>query len=504
MAGKLLVSVIKKGVVKMIKDKIVFLLIGVSCLVVLSLSGCGQGGGGSTGGALSTSQNGSGYVIKGVVHDFYKGRGSPIVGAKVNLSGVTNETTAASDGSYIFAGVPFGSYTVTAVKDGYRIGSGNGQFASPVEGSILTIDIPLNDKPTVTSIYPQNGSTISPSTTAFTISFNESMNPDTVAPTLNFASMKATGISAQGVMSITKSWDAEYKNLTVSIGDTLVAGATYTFSIASSALDNSGNLLDWDATYSTTFYTASNITQAPDKPTGMRAIALTYYGTSEVDFNNVNYCYNSVKLEWEPANGAAGYRLYASYNGGAYQQVGSDYSSFDNIIYKTNFDLTPAMVDAALAEYSRNGDIYPSDPGLPWPFLGSGINIKVSAVNPIGETMSDAILVKDKVSPRINYANVYSSNTKQVVIGFNEPLEQMSAGALNNYIVKDSNGNIISVENAVYTVSYQNGYTLSNATLTLSSGITGGTIESALALQDISGNALDPAGSKATIYYHTY
>jgi hypothetical protein len=71
--------------------------------------------------------------------------GSPVGGATVTLNPGGTTTTTAADGSYQFASVPFGSYTLNAVRNG-QCGVLSGTGSAAVDGA-RTVDIAATQSP---------------------------------------------------------------------------------------------------------------------------------------------------------------------------------------------------------------------------------------------------------------------------------------------------------------------------------------------------------------------
>src|SRR3989339_482835 len=157
-----------------------------------------------------------------------------------------------------------------------------------------------------------------------------------------------------------------------------VKGNYFYYGTASPLFANSTS----DSTYGSYVYmafkTATDKSAVPAKPTGL-VVRQQYITTTEVDYSHVDYYYHYLNLSWTGNSEANGYRLYASYAGGPYQLVKSSAT--------TSLVVSPYEIDAALAEFNRvGGESYPLYPGLPWPFLGVGISLEVSAYNSFGES----------------------------------------------------------------------------------------------------------------------
>jgi hypothetical protein len=334
--------------------------------------------------------------------------------------------------------------------------------------------------------------------TAFEIHFSATMETASVTPVLNEASMRASSVHAQGVVDgITQSWDAAKKVLTITCAYALKPDMNYYLGLTNLdkasffyMRDVKGNyfyvggaspLFGHSATDSTygayiyvAFKTATNKTAVPAKPTGL-VVRQPYVTTTEVDYDDVYTSFSDLNLSWTGNSEANGYRLYASYAGGPYQLVKSSATA--------SLTVSPYEIDDALLEYSRIGNgTYPISPGLPWPFLGVGISLEVSAYNSLGESaLSDPVLVKDNVKPTISSITETSNTVKKVY--FSEPLDQTLAEYTDNYHV---NGQTI----VSATIQYQfNAPASSYVTLVLNPGTAEGTLV-VNDVQDLSGNAI--------------
>ncbi len=467
------------------KKRIQFFSLLVSVLfAVLFVIGCGQSSNPTV--SISGGQP-SGYSIQGTVSNGQLNANYAVLsGATVVLSGAIEEKVVSDlNGRYIFNNLKPGSYSLMVTKEGYQqVKTTVGFQPDAPDNTVLTEDVPLLDNPVILSVVFDNN--ISPE--AVIVTFNEPMDISTVLAKIEYAGMRAAGVSASGAISMDKSWDADNRVLTLKPRGGFVPGANYRVTISGPSgsyydiKDKAGNQL-YPTNLSNVNLGAQYNGSAPaDAPANLKAV-------STIDYINCIYgSSNQIGLSWDAVPGATAYNLYCSYNGGPFQICQGG-------LVNNNAFLDFDDVDNALAEYSRVGSwSYPAEVNgvITWPFIGDkGIDFKVTAVNPSGESGFSSVLnIKDNVKPRIS--STYRSSSTGVYVNFSEPLEKTNAENISNYVIAGQ---------TVTKVVFQNNYSGSNyayAYLTISPGVNSGTVEVSSNIKDLSGNEIDPALNKAT------
>lgn len=94
------------------RRRLALIPIGLLCLGIALLAGCGGGGGGGGGGTVVT---GSTVTLTGTVTDF--GSGNTVSGATVLLQGTGNSVTTNGSGVYSLPNVPANSNVTLVVTD---------------------------------------------------------------------------------------------------------------------------------------------------------------------------------------------------------------------------------------------------------------------------------------------------------------------------------------------------------------------------------------------------
>lgn len=486
----------------------------MKCLVLISsvlfagllVIGCGQSSNPQV--SINSGQP-SGYSIHGTVLgggiDFnrfnYNTNAYTIINTKplektsVILSGANEEKIETdAKGQYSFSNLKPGSYTITVSKEGYQTKKIEVAFdASAPDNTSLTADIEIADNPLLISVAFDNNT----SPEAVVIVFNEPMDITTVLASLNYGGMRTANVSASGAISLDKSWDKDNTVLTLKPRGGFIPGANYNISIYGSTgnyadiKDVAKNSLDPGVFKSSSYYSSIIVNLGtPYNGSVPQSSPANLKTASTVDYAN---CIDGKKItfSWDAVAGATSYNLYCSYNGGPFQicQKG---------IINNNAFLTAEEVDNALADYSKIGSWCPTEVNgvIQWPFIGDkGIDFKVTAVNPAGESgFSDVLNVKDNIKPWICYARrPYYYSSTEVEVYFNEPLDKTSAANLSNYTIS---GQTITV------FAFQNNYSNPSGThayLVISPGINNGTVEVSSNIKDLSGNEINPSQNKALI-----
>jgi hypothetical protein len=417
--------------------------------------------------------------------------------AVVYLSGIANATVLSdANGNYVFNNVGAGEYSVIATKEGYQMARSHAYFYSdPSNNMVATADINLVDNPALVSVVLDKST--SPETVVVT--FTEAMDKSSVVASLSY-----DGTKTFGVVESETSWSTDNKILYVRPKASFNLKGRYSLilkgrdgSTSASMRDLNDNLFDryGNSTsysyYSESYYigpvvyslNVSGSEEAPVvAPTNLKVINSS--GTTEIDYQDINYYYETLYLSWDVVSGAPAYKVYCSYAGGPYQFYGQ--------VSTSNIAISPGGVDSVLADFTRTGDYscYDFGSGLIWPFIGSGIDFKVMAANSGGEGPASAVInIKDVKKPRITSTN-YSSST-EVYVYFSEPLEKTSAENISNYTIT---GQTIGQARLTNDYNWSNYYVY----LKLSPGATSGKVEVSTAVQDLSGNGMDPNYNKGT------
>ena len=491
----------------------------VSFLAIFLVVGCGQ----QVPEVNIKSGQPEGLSINGQVYEPISSTSSspnlekPIANAEVSLSGaVTQVTTTDASGQYVFNNVSAGNYTVTVSKEGYQTTIVDGEFDMEEipDNTVLTMSnvvlYPLVKINTI-NVYDEAG----PGSDRIEIIFTRSMDKDTIVTDLVYGGARIMSVS--GGVAIDQSWDADNKILTITPRDGFADGAMYSLRLrgqdgyASGIKDSERNSLlsmppsgagfvafsyNYDGIYIGIF-TGGAATTSPAAPANLAAKARSSSANGAIDFKDVNYAYGeSVYLSWDVVAEAVAYKVYASYDGGPYQYVAS-YTNTNT----GDGSLTASIIDNALTYFARSnsGSSYPSAAQvLPWPYLGEGIDFKVTAVNAAGESpFSDFIKVKDNVFPEVIAVENYSLTQKRVY--FTEPLDSASAQTLTNYTMAGQTITAAALTNTPEMYNSVSGvYYGSYVTLTITPGTWSGTIEVGAAVTDVTGNIINETKDSGT------
>lgn len=392
----------------------------------------------------------------------------PLEGATITAVGTNAVTTqTSSTGAYSFVNLPLAEYSLTVSKEGYQkdgkttLTATYNFSSSSMANTAQIVDFSLDPRPLFLCASVPDYAEIPASTRTFKLFFSEAMSPESITAFVKMLSLRSSDISSLGIQDTNLSWEAGYKTLQVNLVGNLTADALYQIGLACSnsefgiegVCDARGNRIygtlpadndvynsSVDARYGAYIYapfkTESNKTAAPGKPNGLAVRSLAT-GSTEVDYDGVYSSAGGVTLTFNSVAEANGYRLYVSSNN-------SDYSLCKEFstpsVVATVYDLVTALGSSIARGYDTYG--YPIEPGLPWPYLGSGDYFKVTAYNSKGESpFSDPLLVVDTVAPSLAavstaYPNNCISESPTVkILRFTEPLNRSTAENIKNYLV---------------------------------------------------------------------
>jgi hypothetical protein len=403
-------------------------------------------------------------------------RSTPLADIAISLSGAANLTTVSSaDGTFEFSKLPPGKYQLTATGEGYQY-QGRVNYSTACDlslSSLAAVEINLDPRPVLLGADFSDNAELPASQSAFRLYFSEPVSPETVT-----AFIKKTGLrtmSTATTIPVTLGWENSGKTLVVTTAGPLDADALYELGVTSPSADlgvkgikdraqnqiygtqpfdysvnNSATDSYYGLYYYLPFKTLSGKTSKPAAPSGL-IVTSSVTGTTEIDYTSLYSSTSGVALRFTGSSGSNGYRVYASTDGVNYRYL-KESASPSVFVYVS--DLVGAFGGGIACGYDSYG--YPIEPGLPWPFLGSGIYLKVTAYNSLGESAASApVLVADNVEPDIN-ATAVSESTTVKVIKFTEPLERNSAENKANYLLV--NGATYTIESVALVNDYAYGY----------------------------------------------
>ena len=412
----------------------------------------------------------------------------PLEGVTITAVGTSTVTTqTSSTGAYSFMNLPLAEYTLTVSKEGYQK-DGQATYtvaynfsSSSYAGTTQVLDFSLDPRPLFLGASVIDYTEVPYSTRTFKLFFSEAMSPESITAFIKMLSLRSSDISSLGIQDSTLSWELGNKTLDVTMVGSLTADALYQIGLACSnsgfgiegICDVQGNRIygtlpadndvynsSVDTRYGAYIYvpfkTESDKTAAPVKPNGLAVRSLST-GSTEVDYDGVYSSAGGVTLTFNSVAEANGYRLYVSSNN-------SDYSLCKEFstpsVADTVYDLVTALGSSIARGYDTYG--YPIEPGLPWPYLGSGTYLKVTAYNSKGESpLSDPLLVVDTVVPSLAavstaYPNNCISESPTVkILRFTEPLDRSTAENKKNYLMLPS---VTTVESATLINDYGYSY----------------------------------------------
>jgi hypothetical protein len=406
-------------------------------------------------------------------YDYLRGvsdKDKPIGQATITVAGPASaSTTTSTSGAYSFVGLPLGEYIVTVSKEGYQR-DGKPAYsvtydfsASSIADSTQVLDLALDPRPIFMGSSVSNYEEVPTSVSSFEIRFSEAMSRETVTAFVKMLSLRSAAVSQQGIATSSISWSSDSKTMILTLGAPLTADALYQIGVACSnsgfgiegIRDQQGNPIygtqtsdsdlynsSVDSHYGTYIYipfkTVSDKSAIPATPTAL-SVRSSATGNTEVDYNSVFSAASGVDLIFTGSSEANGYRVYVSADGSDYS-FAKEFSTTS--VFVSVYDVVTALGSHIACGYDGFG--YPVDPGLPWPFLGSGTYLKVSAYNSLGgSAMSNALLVKDTVKPTAESIVVSESDTEKV-IKFSEPLNRSSAENAANYVLQGGGPAVVS------------------------------------------------------------
>ncbi|OGC10590.1 hypothetical protein A2246_01805 [candidate division WOR-1 bacterium RIFOXYA2_FULL_37_7] len=503
----------------------------LSCFVLLIgafvLVGCGQ----EQPSITTTNAQPSNLKIKGTVYttELAGGRGAGISGAYVYLSGdaVSSATTTNSLGEYLFSNIPDGDYKLVVTAEGHqRISTTPVYFkednATVTDGCIDVDDILLSSRPIAKTITPtpttSTGTEIDRNPT-FVITFNETMEINSVLPSLTINGLRA--FSDSGTVPLSASWNNSNTVLTLTTVGSLTANTTCTLDIdpLTSAKDTAGYPLIAGSSSVEEGETLTPVYRVdvggkPGTPSGLTissvASKMFTRESTGVNFTDVaTVGANAVVLYWDaPTTGPiTGYNVYAAY--------GSTGNYF-RVAQTTTPGLSTTLNAITTAIYGVNLSSLDPLSSANVPMINAPLYIKVTAYNGDGESASIEANAKELVPPVLSplsddaldpvtkqvLANGYivdpitTSDTGKAYIYFNEPLD-ISTVTTSNITVEDG---------GTYTVSV---LAQDNTPLGLSGGgndrclvrinstadITGKVVRVGTGVKDLAGNSSTEASS---------
>lgn len=203
-------------------------LICLSLLLLLSLpllSGCGAGGGASSG------------MVYGKVYERQTGN---LASGSVRVR-IAGAVTTVVSGVYQTGKLPYGQYLATVEGEGYETQNVTVNIVKVAQPKDIYLDLqPDNTAPAVESVSPEPGATGTGRGTAIRITFSEPMNQTTTGGAFSVSPSVAGSLSWSG------------HELTFQPQQLLTARTQYTVTIGTAATDRSGNALASPYTWSFT------------------------------------------------------------------------------------------------------------------------------------------------------------------------------------------------------------------------------------------------------------
>ena len=474
-----------------------------------------------------TSEASSVFTLNGKVYQYdYLNATSditkPLAGVTVTAAGTLSAVaTTTATGSYSFEALPIGQYTISASKESYRwhgkvSNSASYNFSSAYYvGTTQEVNFALDPRPVFLGSTFSDYAELPVAQTNLKLYFSKPMNTGTVTAFLKYLALRTADVSGLSLPSSAVAWEDGNKTISLTAVSTYTADALYQAGVAcpnasfgiegmrcaedhpiygtktgDSDLYNSST----DATYGTYIYvpfkTVPVTTSSPGKPGNLSIKSLTT-GSFEADYDSVyKGSTGGVSLQFDAVSGANGYRLYASRDNLTYTFV-KEFITPSLTVYVS--DIVGALGNTCAMGYDTTG--YPVHPGLPWPFLGAGTYLKVSAYNSWGEgPRSDAKLVVDTLPPTVTTTTAVRESSTVKVIKFSEPMDLQ--------VVKNKNTYTMTLLPAIATIEAINdyGYTYtpyqaSYVRIYLVSADDSGTIVVSPEAKDITGNKLRSAVS---------
>jgi len=392
---------------------------------------------------------------------------------------VVGSTLTDANGAFTFANIEsLRDFRIDAwnTDQTYR---GSQNVTAPVDGGIKTLSVQTNDAvlvastdtlaPTIISVTPQMDADIAPAAMDVVFTFSESIlqsadtdtSPSVTTGLYNKIDVKYMGTKVSNNATASNivhslSWNSTFTQLTVSI-PSLAASSKYTVDlIPADALlvDLNGNALNNTVDRRVLNFT-TNGSVTPGAPT-----LVTVVNSSSLNYNSP-----TVLLNWLPVSGAKAYNVYRAQNypsaTGQLQLMGSNPST-----------LTSDFPDTLPVAYFISGQNK-----LTYTYVVTS----VSADN-IESAASPTVTAQDSVVPT---ATIPTGLAVTYTITFSEPVDEVSAITLSNYVLtQGAAGSVPTVNSAVVNIG------LTTVTLTLSAATATGNILTITGVNDIAGNPM--------------
>lgn len=353
-----------------------------------------------------------------------------------------------------------GSQNVTAPADGGTI------TLATQTGNAVLVASTNTLAPTIISVTPQMDANIAPAATNVVFTFSKPIlqTPDTnTSPAVatgiyNKVTVNLVGATASSIVH-SLAWNTTFTQLTISI-PSLAASSKYTIdltSVNSLLVDVNGNALNNTIDRRVLNFTTNGAAN-PVAPSSVTVVNST----------SLNYNSPTVLLNWLPVSGAKAYNVYRAQNyptaAGQLQLMGSNPSTLTS-------DFSDTLPAASFIS-GQNKLTY------------SYVVTSVSADN-IESAVSPTVTAQDNVVPT---ATIPTGVAATYTITFSEPVDEVSATTLSNYVLAQGvAATVPTVNSAVLNAG------LTTVTLTLSGTTITGNILTITGVTDIAGNAMTSA-----------
>jgi len=353
-----------------------------------------------------------------------------------------------------------GSQNITAPADG-----GSKALLTQTGNAVLVVSTDTL-APTILSVTPQMDTDIAPVATDVVFTFSKPIlqtpdtdtNPAIATGLYNKADVKFMGAKSSNIAH-SLAWNSSFTQLTISI-PSLATSSKYTVDLTPAnalLVDVNGNGLNNTIDKRVLSFT----TNGSATPVAPAVITVT---------NSASLNYNSptVLLNWLPVSGAKAYNVYRAQNypsaAGQLQLVGSNPSTLTS-------DFSDTLPTAAFVS-GQNKLTY------------SYVVKSVSADN-VESIASTVVEAQDNVAP---IATIPTGLAASYTITFSEPMDEVSATNLSNYILaQGSAGSVPTVVSAGLNPG------LTTVTLTLNASTTIGNVLAITGIKDIAGNVMTSA-----------
>lgn len=356
---------------------------------------------------------------------------------------------------------------------------GSQNVTAPLDAGTRTLSVQTNDAvlvastdtlaPTIISVTPQMDADIAPAATDVVFTFSEpilqtantSTSPTVTTGLYNKVDVKYMGTKVSNVASSSSiahslAWNSTFTQLTISI-PSLAASSKYTVDLTPAnalLLDLNGNSLNNTVDRRVLNFT-TNGAVSPVAPS-----LVTVVNSSSLNYNSP-----TVLLNWLPVSGAKAYNVYRAQNypsaAGQLQLMGSNPTTLTS-------DYSDTLPAAAFVS-GQNKLTY------------SYVVTSVSADN-IESAASPAETAQDNVAPT---AIIPSGLAATFTITYSEPVDEVSAIALSNYVLTQGiAGSVPTVNGAVLNAG------LTTVTLTMSASTVAGNVLTINGVTDIAGNVM--------------